>query len=706
MTGGERTSFARLPARVGELARGKRIVAFDVFDTLLRRRVVPETIKDIGARRLARLIAGVPACAALPAWGVPDWKLLRERRRTLELDMGREAEHAGDDHEFRLRPMLLRLARESGAGERAAAIAEELARFELDLEARATLPTPAIQVALDAAAAGGRRLIFISDSYLSEEDVRSLLGRHGLLGRFGAGYVSSSYMRTKRSGRLFEIVLEREGVSPSEVLLVGDNPYSDFEAPTRLGIGAVLLHDPREKKRRDRLLLVDQLARRNRYWVGRLERETVETTTARVQADAVARKDPHYRLGVLLAPAFIAFARHVLERAHERGLGRVFFMSREGLTFMKMYRRLARELGGTAPPASYIGVSRQSTFLASVDSLEAGELARIWWQYGGQSIGRVLRNLSLPAEEFGPLALRAGFASLEEPIHDLNRCEPLRAFFEDAEVRERFTVHRDRARRLLSDYLRGKGWYEAERVGIVDIGWKGSIQNNIFRALRGEPGAPAIEGLYFGLIHTGTDESPRNLKHGYMADTRAGDWIQECIFKNGSVFEMFSTAPHGSAEAYREVAPGRVKAVVRPDETEARNFRGSFARVRRGVEDYFEEHLACAPLADAPSAEVRAYILDQLRRYILYPTGAEARAFLEYSHVENFGVYKVSDYGFKGSWRRILAGGPAHKAPRRLLHELRCQFWPEGICRRSRVPLANLLFDLVETRRACRYVPP
>lgn len=704
MTRGARTSFSELSARVGELARGKRVVAFDVFDTLLRRRVVPETIKDIASRRLARLMAGAPAYAALPAWGAPDWKLLRERRRVLEADMGREAEHAGDDHEFRLRPMLLRLARESGAGDRAAAIAEELARFELDLEARATLPTPGIRGALDAAATGGRRLIFISDSYLSEEDVRSLLARHDLLGRFEAGYVSSSYMRTKRSGRLFGIVLEREGISPSEMLLVGDNPYSDFETPLRLGIGAVLLNDPREKKRRDRLLLVDGLARRNRYWIGRLERETVETASARM--DAGARKDPHYRLGLLLAPSFIAFARHVLEQAHERGLGRVFFMSREGLTFMKMYRRLARVLGAAAPPASYIGVSRQSTFLASVDSLEASELARIWWQYGGQSIGRVLRNLSLPAEEFGPPALRAGFATLDEPIHDLNRCEPLRAFFEDAEVRERFTVHRDRARGLLRDYLRGKGWFEAERVGIVDIGWKGSIQNNIYRALRGEPASPAIEGLYFGLIHTGADECPRNLKHGYMADTRAGDWIQECIFKNGSVFEMFSTAPHGSAEAYREVAPGRVKPVVRPDETEARNFRGSFARVRRGIEDYFEQHLACAPLVDASSTEVRAYILDQLRRYILYPTGAEARAFLEYSHVENFGVYKVSDYGFKGSWRRILAGGAAHRAPRRLLHELRCQFWPEGICRRSRVPLANLLFDLVETRRACRYAPP
>jgi hypothetical protein len=102
--------------------------------------------------------------------------------------------------------------------------------------------------------------------------------------------------------------------------------------------------------------------------------------------------------------------------------------------------------------------------------------------------------------------------------------------------------------------------------------------------------------------------------------------------------------------------------------------------------------------------EMRPDFLDTLRRYILYPRRAEAKAFLEYTHVENFGIFQVTNYRWNGSWRKILKGNPKGM-PRRLLHELRQQIWPEAICKRSAVPFANLAYDLIDTRRAARYVP-
>jgi FMN phosphatase YigB (HAD superfamily) len=712
-----KSSFHDLPAAIASAARSEPItlIGFDVFDTLLRRRVEPETVKDIVARRLVRLLTDLPPHAPLRSWGMPDWRLLREKRRLLEVELGHTAEIRGHDHEFRLRDMMTiwvrRCAQPLVPHDIIQSFADQLVEHELRCERAATTPTQGIIHALETARAAAKRVIFVSDSYLSIADIRHLLASSGLLDFLDAGYVSSEFMLTKRSGRLFERVLVEEGVSPASMLFIGDNPHSDVASPRSRGIRTIHIADKPEAARRARLQLLDSLSRQNTFWVGRHAREVVEalpTALARTDADA---KSPHYRLGELLAPGFLAFTLHILEKSQELGLRRLFFLSREGLTFLRMYRRIVRELGvqHVTPQAEYAVVSRASTFLASSDSFDIPGLQRIWAQYHGQSLSRIIRNFSLPLDELTPLAQAAGFEDLDRPILDLHTEPALARFFADPAVQGIFTRERNQARELFTQYMRDRGWFDgdgspSDSVGVVDIGWKGSIQNNMYRALAYTPNAPAIVGFYFGLTHHHADTDPRNAKLGFMADTRSADWVSECIFKNGSVFEMFSTAMHGGAAGYRRTPDGRVKATIRIDASEQRNFTTHFADVRRGIEDYTTDFLSVLPLIDCSSMEMRPDFLDTLRRYILYPRRAEAKAFLEYTHVENFGIFQVTNYRWNGSWRKILKGNPKGM-PHRLLHELRQQIWPEAICKRSAVPFANLAYDLIDTRRAARYVP-
>lgn len=710
-----KATFHHLPAAIAAVARRQplSLIGFDVFDTLLRRRIEPETVKDVVARRLVRLLTDLPPHAPLRTWGMPDWRLLREKRRLLEIELGHAAEIRGDDHEFRLREMMFQWVRRCAQPLVPADIiqdfADQLVEHELRCEHAATTPTQGIIQTLQTARACAKRVVFVSDSYMSLADIRGLLAASGLLDFLDAGYVSSEFMLTKRSGRLFDRVLLQEGFSPASTLFVGDNPHSDVASPSSRGIQAIHVADTSEAARRARLRLLDNLSRQNTFWVGRHAREIIEslpTALARTDEDA---QSPHYRLGELLAPGFLAFTLHILEKSHELGLRRLYFLSREGLTFLRMYRRIVRALGiaHVAPRAEYAVVSRASTFLASSDSFDVAGLQRIWAQYHGQSLSRIIRNFSLPLDELRPLALAAGCDDLDRPILNLHAEPALARFFEDPAVQGIFIRERDQARTLFTQYMRDRGWFdggESDTVGVIDIGWKGSIQNNMYRALAHSPDAPAIMGFYFGLTHHPADTDPRNAKLGFMADTRSADWVSECIFKNGSVFEMFSTAMHGGAAGYTRTASGKVKATIRIDASEQRNFTTHFADVKRGIEDYTTDFLGVLPLIDCSSADMRPDFLDTLRRYILYPNRAEARAFLEYTHVENFGIFKVTDYRWNGSWRKILKGSPKGM-PRRLLHELRQQIWPEAICKRSSIPLANLAYDLVSTRHASRFVP-
>ena len=451
-----------------------------------------------------------------------------------------------------------------------------------------------------------------------------------------------------------------------------------------------------------RAALRDRFAAANPFWAGVRGLHAGGSNPRAVRTDREHAANPHYQLGLLLAPAYITFARHILE--HAEAFDRVYFLSREGWMFMRGYHRLAKALGlsGQKPRGTYLAVNRRLSFLASMDSLSCDEIGRIWSQYPDQSLRRLLKNLSLPEDVFLHLAARHGLTDPDARIYRPRLNKAFCSFLEDEHVQRMFTIHRDDLRHQLADYLRQRGFFDAERVALVDIGWKGSIQTNLHRAVRGREDCPHIHGMYFGLQHTPGMDEPGSTRHGFFCDTRSGDWLQECILKNNSVFEMFATAPHGSVSGYRRDARGWVHALAQAEPEEVRNFRGKFREVWRGIDDYFEDYLDTPEALAAPAPLVRPAILDRLRRYILYPTGVEARAFLEYSHVENFGVFAVSRYHFHGSRRRMLFARPWRNAPRRVLRTLRAQRWLQGVCRRSRIPFATFVMDWLDTRRSTR----
>lgn len=457
---------------------------------------------------------------------------------------------------------------------------------------------------------------------------------------------------------------------------------------------------PRAEVVRRRLL--DALAEESPFWRGERVLRLVESRGGRIRTDRAHARNEDYQLGLLLAPAYVAFARHVLEHADR--YDRVYFLSREGWMFMRMYHRLAAALGvrRAKPRGTYLAVNRRLSFLASMEGLTMEEIGRLWRQYPDQSLRRLLRNLTLPEDPFLHLAARHGLDDPDQPIARPRLHKPFGAFLADEQVQRLFGVYRDELRGLLRDYLRQRGFFDAERVALVDIGWKGSIQTNLHRAVRDEPGCPRMHGVYFGLQHMAAMDADGSTRHGFFCDTRSWDWVQGCILRNNSVFEMFATAPHGSVAGYERDARGWVHARTEAEPEERRNFRGRFRDVWRGIGDWFGDYLETPEALAAGAAEIRPAVLDRLRRYILYPTRGEARAFLQYSHVENFGVFEVARYGFTGSRRRMLTGGPLRALPHRIVHTMRMQRWSEGVCRRSGVPLANFFFDLVDTRKYTR----
>lgn len=688
--GARRTaSYATLESAVRAMSAGKKVVGFDVFDTLLVRRVEPDVIKEMVARRLGELLAR-EGQEARP------WQDLLAQRQELELTLCRANQRSGLDDEFRYEELLVAWLAAAGVpSARRPALARALRACEEEVELAAQEPHPALVPLLTQLKREGKRLVFVSDFYLPVEALWRFLRAAGLASFFSAGYASSQDMLRKASGRLFGRVLAAEGISPADLLFIGDNAHSDVARTTEQGIDAVHLVDAEEKKRRLQLDLLRSMGRKNAYWRGALAHEIA---TNSVWVERGPRSESH-ALGLKVAPAFTLFAEHVLERALRDGVGAVYFCAREGATFYRMVRRLARRLGVRAPALHYVGVSRRATFLPSLGGLTLAELGRFLRQYGRLSGRQLLDSLGLPVDEFGPLLERAGFPGLDVPVEQLLESAELARFVEDPEVQERFRVRHAEARGLLADYLRQHGYFAHEKVLFVDIGWKGSIIDNVVRATGGMPGAPRVEGLLFGAQEDISDAVCP--KRGYFFHGPDRDPIAAAGINNVAIFEMYATANHGSTVGYaRRGARVRPVTLAHPEEREA--WRQGMRDGQRAIRDWFRAYLRVRPLLatafERSPDEWRPYYQEQIRRLIQYPSRGDVRAFMRSAHVESFGVVSVRRFATeRPTLRDKQAGNRLVPSVDELYRAARFTVWPAAMLDRMNVGFLQPVYDLYDT---------
>lgn len=190
--------------KIVRLAAPYEAVAFDVFDTLIKR--------DVGKPTDLFLLGGVD---------------FAQKRKEAEVQARAAGSHEVTLAEIYARPELSGYdpAREC-VWETAAAIAN----FPV-LEAVRILHEQ------------GKRLYFVSDMYLPQEQIYAMLIRCGY-DMLDGGFVSSSYGAQKRSGALFHRFLRDTGLKCGQVLFVGDSWRADVLGAALAGIRAWHLAAP------------------------------------------------------------------------------------------------------------------------------------------------------------------------------------------------------------------------------------------------------------------------------------------------------------------------------------------------------------------------------------------------------------------------------------------------------------------------------
>ncbi len=210
------------------------IISFDVFDTLLTRKVhhpadvfeLIERQENIPGFRLARSVAEEAARTRLLADSGSQEVTLAEIYQQLNLP-SRQDGVAIPDH-------------------------AALLQIELAAERRSLVKSPFISALFNLARATGKPIIAISDMYLPTDFLAEILALNGVpVDRI---FVSSAYRHSKHEGRLYQIAADALGVAPGEIVHFGDNFQSDCAAALESGV--IGYHLP---------ALRDQLARDGNY---------------------------------------------------------------------------------------------------------------------------------------------------------------------------------------------------------------------------------------------------------------------------------------------------------------------------------------------------------------------------------------------------------------------------------------------------------
>jgi FMN phosphatase YigB (HAD superfamily)/glycosyltransferase involved in cell wall biosynthesis len=507
-------------------ARSKKVVSFDIWDTILRRACDPNEVKFYAACILLRSLQRSGAAKELTALEVFSLRQFAEFRI------------ADEHYEFSYDRMMREWLSLCGVRflPQVELLAQQVAESEIAREIAVSRVDPTMLAILEALPE--TRKIAISDYYLPSGILRRILTHHGVDKHFDAIYVSCDFMKTKRAGELFEEVLLCEKLCAGDLLHLGDNIKADYEMPLKRGIDAFHFSDFFEEKRKQylRAYLDSLLAGDGEMFTECALREMfgdpiVSSDSPNGQREAVLPviqvaidKEISPRVGSvdLLSLIFAGFGLFILEKALAAKTDKVFFATREGEFFRRVYDVLAAKdvLGaGSYPPSAIVEVSRRATFAASLRSISIQEMMRLWSVYSVQSMSAFGKSLNLEPDRLAAFCERYGLTlaeSLEYPWQD----DRVILLFEDIEFQSWFSSESMCQRERLWSYLETIGFEPAENKTrlIVDIGWRGSIQDNLALLVNGR-----LDGVYLALYKYLT-EQPLNVgKCGFLVDHNKGD---------------------------------------------------------------------------------------------------------------------------------------------------------------------------------------
>ncbi|CAM2187830.1 Haloacid dehalogenase superfamily, subfamily IA, variant 1 with third motif having Dx(3-4)D or Dx(3-4)E [Burkholderia latens] len=638
------------------------MMSFDIFDTLIFRRCSPDAVlhsvsmyldHEVAARGIAIAHGG-----ALGAYHAAYAKLAR-----------RSAAHGQDDEVYTTEIYGEWVREAVGGGD--PELAENVRAKMREIELQVCEANPLMRPVLERIRSTGVRMIYISDMYIGNECVSAILEKARLLDLFDAGYVSSDHALLKRTGRLFQFVLEREGVQPSRVLHCGDNPHSDGDRAANAGLQAVIVRDKQCIER------YESMHYRYLRWLVNPRGDAGALAASFAQSmpgDYLTAPEAYARR--VLGPIYASFMHRVVERCFESGIEQVFFLAREGFFLKQIFEKIAsrRHEQLPIPRTTYLGVSRLTALFLGTKHFGMREVS-LALSNGPRNLSNLFSALRISEEKLAAIGARHGMPDIHAILPEyFMSWGPFLALLDDPEISVVVSARHEESRELLEQYLQQEGFFDHKKVAIVDVGWAGQIQDSLYRGCRDRADCPQIFGYYLGMNLTGHHrKSPGNWMEWVICDQCHLEWNGISALQFPQSFEAITRSPHGTVIGY-ERKGDVVEPVLKADDVPSRQAEmlddGLIALLQAGILDYVDHYATAISMLRLDAGQTLAYGKQLTGRMVRFPTFSEAGYLLRLNNVSDLGAGTL-----------YQMGGVDHLSvlrPRRLKNLLRSSFWKYG----------------------------
>lgn len=248
---------------------------------------------------------------------------------------------------------------------------------------------------------------------------------------------------------------------------------------------------------------------------------------------------------------FHEFSYWLLYNCHHQNIKKLFFFTREGAFFIKLVKALQKRFTLYSDIECHLlSVSRLSTFLPSVDIDLENPFQRLWNIYPHQSPRAFFRSLDIEDESLQKIYQKEFDEDFDSRISNIATHRNFKNYLKNNHVNSIIRKSIAAKRELLVTYLEQNDFLNNTRIGVVDIGWRGSIQDNLSLIFPEH----SIYGFYLGLHRFKGQRTPANFsKKGFLFDANTGSFIQPLtsLMRFVLPLEMLCTPVLGSVKRYR-----------------------------------------------------------------------------------------------------------------------------------------------------------
>ncbi|MBU3134089.1 HAD-IA family hydrolase [Clostridium gasigenes] len=503
-------------------------VSFDIFDTLIKRNIrIPIDVFDLIQSEYNRKFK-------------QNINKFKEKRTSAE----KEARDISNKEEISLVNIYEQLRKTYDEKQ-----IDELMTIEKDIEVLICRGNDKVLKLYNYARSINKKIIIISDMYLDRETIERILKINKIEG-YEKLYLSSEIGLTKYRGTMYDYVIEDIKYDADKILHIGDNNRSDFKQAINRGLKAYKIENK------------INLNRTNKYSEIFDEDEmllNVINAFIDNNLNVSSDKSVYYQIGYRkLGILFYGYLQWIQDYAIKNNLEKLIFFSRDGYVLKEAYDNYF--ISDNKLITEYMFISRRAVIVPSFnEKLEFDQLIEILGLRKKDTIKSFFRRIGLDYNKYINDIVESGY-NVEENIDLINKRSNLEKLFN--KIKKDMLINSEEEKKKLVKYIYELG-IENKKVGVIDIGWRGSMQYSLMNILKTLNINTDITGFYVGLNKQSYNFIKKGIKaEGYLFSYERNKELEYQVSSFIGLLETFFLAPHGSVIGYDQDKNGNVRPIL------------------------------------------------------------------------------------------------------------------------------------------------